>query len=397
MKKVKFKKLIALVIGATMLGPTSGVRAEEGFELVKKYVALGDSISYGMSAEKGKGYVDSVYNNLKLFDENMNLINLSVPGATSSDLVKTIEMKAQDIENADIVTISIGGNNFLKPTIKAISNALGIDEETIDLAKEITIKVAVNPKEAKNRLESLKDNKEYINELTQGANQLIKDFPKVIELVKKAAPKAKIYVNNLYNPFSKTSPFYSVYDNICIEMNRQLMGLTSERAESQCNIIDVYSLFKDRSDYVNFDVATVKIDPHPSAEGHYAIAKKLVNTIINGDLEPDNTDGEIYKRAYEATMKAVESKEQKDINEARKLILTMPPQLEWAKSPLSSKLDEVQNQLINNFIVAGQKYMKTKNDEDYAKAKELYESLVTVEYNDWVKNWVTGLIKQYME
>jgi lysophospholipase L1-like esterase len=81
------------------------------------YTALGDSIGFGLFAPIGDGYVP-VYGRRVEADTgaNVTLVNTSIPGWTSSDLLGAIRgnlLFRVSIATSSIVTVNIGGNDLL--------------------------------------------------------------------------------------------------------------------------------------------------------------------------------------------------------------------------------------------------------------------------------------------
>ncbi|MBB6019275.1 lysophospholipase L1-like esterase [Paenibacillus sp. JGP012] len=90
--------------------------------MVYRYVAIGDSLTVGTGALLGTGFVP-IYRrmaemNLRTF---VSMENLGVNGLTSGELLQMIHNHPrvrQAVREADIVTISIGGNDLIR-TFKA--------------------------------------------------------------------------------------------------------------------------------------------------------------------------------------------------------------------------------------------------------------------------------------
>jgi lysophospholipase L1-like esterase len=81
------------------------------------YTALGDSLGFGLFAPIGDGYVP-VYRRQLAADTGLNatLVNLSVPGWTSTDLLNAIRgnlVFRLSIATSSVVTVDIGGNDLL--------------------------------------------------------------------------------------------------------------------------------------------------------------------------------------------------------------------------------------------------------------------------------------------
>src|SRR3990172_8133666 len=99
------------------------------------YIALGDSLAFGVGASDppGKGYVGRTFDALRKSDpyrqSGLELLNLSVPGATSSDLLvpggqlesalKEISLRQGDAsspgDDVGIISMDIGGNDLPAP------------------------------------------------------------------------------------------------------------------------------------------------------------------------------------------------------------------------------------------------------------------------------------------
>ena len=81
------------------------------------YVALGDSYPAGAGPVGGESYVDH-YEDLieQRSDIEVEVTDLSVSGATTEDLMKTISSQQEQafLQEAQVITITIGGNDFLQ-------------------------------------------------------------------------------------------------------------------------------------------------------------------------------------------------------------------------------------------------------------------------------------------
>lgn len=135
--KKRAKKLIAMVAAMFMLFTvlfTSTLASADPMTL--HYVALGDSVTYGMSAyivpppsPAYFGYADMLEEALDAFAD-VDYINAGAPGIDSTGLfmrVKYCPITRPKVEDRDLVTINIGGNNLLKPFIAGIFAAYDVD------------------------------------------------------------------------------------------------------------------------------------------------------------------------------------------------------------------------------------------------------------------------------
>ena len=98
--------LLTLLLLFGMLGVAAGAQAET------RYVVLGDSIAFGSGLSNPK---QAVYGKIVADTNGYAYENYAVPGHTTGNLLRRMETDAvkEAIRNADIISISIGGNNFL--------------------------------------------------------------------------------------------------------------------------------------------------------------------------------------------------------------------------------------------------------------------------------------------
>ncbi|WP_333887468.1 GDSL-type esterase/lipase family protein [Clostridium sp.] len=246
------------------------------------YLALGDSISCGMSANSGKGYVDLFNKYLKSLGryEEVNLQNLSVLGDNSSDLLAKLQTNEykEAVKNAKIITISIGGNNLLSPVIEAVCQAFGVNRENNpNYQVELASAIESNPnKDA--ILAGIVSSGTLLQNLSSGILQFKSDFPKIIETIKTLSPESEIYVLTLYNPFNSQDSMYSKFDLLINTINNTIISQSNK-----CSIVDVYKDFKTTSGAVNFSLSDLNIDPHPTTIGHAAIYDCLVDAKTKKD------------------------------------------------------------------------------------------------------------------
>lgn len=75
------------------------------------YLALGDSTGTGVGGKNGS-YVDLIWARIQQKYPTAQLVNLSTPWATTADMIR--EMKQSPVEQASLVTISIGINDLMQ-------------------------------------------------------------------------------------------------------------------------------------------------------------------------------------------------------------------------------------------------------------------------------------------
>jgi lysophospholipase L1-like esterase len=233
-------------------------------------VALGDSIAYGMSADPGSGYVDLFYNNLTTIEgnESLTLYNEGIPGITSSELLTQVQINPevmQELANAQVVTISIGGNNLLQPLITTMAGAFVLDPNAETFASDLVtaLQDPIAQATINAALPQLQTN------LIAGATQFGTDFPQIIAAVRTMAPEANIYVATLYNPLSTTDPLYSVFEPIIEQMNAIIS--TPNTGYLVADVYSAFNSYEGTEALVNFNWTMGQIDPHPTTLGHALI------------------------------------------------------------------------------------------------------------------------------
>ncbi|SHF05635.1 SGNH/GDSL hydrolase family protein [Alkalibacter saccharofermentans] len=267
------------------------------------YVNLGDSIAYGMSAEPRKSY----FERFDRFLGPSQSFNLGIPGETSGDLLgklKTNSSFQYAVSQADIITISIGGNNLLGPIIFGLISE--VDALLVYLTPEQQIEFEIFLAQMEEQLGENPDSDELLKAfivlteyviklvgedvwnqvvyglmnspdlngaLINGAAQFTQDWPEIVGRVRGLNPTAKVIALNLYNPvIANESPeLFAMMEGLIIQINTVFASIPG------CDVIDVYSEFNKNSKSVNFSLLydTLSIDPHPTSDGHQRIFRLL--------------------------------------------------------------------------------------------------------------------------
>ncbi len=212
LKKITLITVIVLLILAIMPASAFGLQ----------YVALGDSIAYGLSDIENfqvRGYADQYADKLGLA-EGTNYFNLAWPGDTSSSLLDDVRSSGNSgiLRSTNIFTISIGSNNLLGPAIQAILQLYSIDMSNpiyandldgrlmlLDLAAKVQADwndEGITPVQRfsrltdQYRLEAISLNANW----AAGTTFFAIHWPIIMIRLRLLNRKAKVYVNNLYNP-----------------------------------------------------------------------------------------------------------------------------------------------------------------------------------------------------
>ena len=250
-------------------------------------MALGDSIAAGYGLADGESsYVDLISEDL-----GARTTNLAVSGMTSTELLQMLSSGEHDevISKADIITISIGSNDLLKPFISRVTKAFGIENaEDINnnVISELTKKYKNDPFLLIPVIAELNSQIVENEELYGICKKFeVKIFPQIISQIKVKNPDAQIIVNNIYNPYYNVS-IYGLFDLGRIAdsyINKINMAFSDS---SKYEYVDIYKIFKENGltnshiDFLSLD--TLSFDPHPNKDGHMMIFS-AVNSKINVD------------------------------------------------------------------------------------------------------------------
>lgn len=236
----KTKKLISIVLSVLIVAMSLSCVA---FAQDKtNYVVLGDSIAYGSGLANP---VDACYGKIIADTCGFDYVNHSVPGATTQNLIDklAVEEVIEDVAAADVISISIGGNDFL------MNNIIGLMFEAIVKGDYSTF--------------------DEIGERFYG------NLSKIIAIIKEANPDAVILMQSLYNPQEGylREPYQQGADRINAAIARY-----SDENPGAIVIVDVGSALGD--DPANYAGDAV----HPSAKGNEIIAAEVLAALVQEGL-----------------------------------------------------------------------------------------------------------------
>src|SRR5438105_1064371 len=257
-------RLLPIVAAFLFWGLVAPVAGSSGTQQAPVYLALGDSLAFGVGASNplGTGYVARVYQSLEGSERyrqgGLDLINLSVPGAKSSDLqaaggeldsaLKVIGERQQHAlpaaNDVEIITIDIGGNDLLAlvaPGSPCLQSA------------------SVEPCRAA-----------FGDVLSSIQNNLME----TIRRLRQAAPEAIIVVVDLYNPFSGTGDLREPIAELGVRQANGVIGAVLASTELQARAASVFQLFSGRGGQW---IAPDGI--HPNDNGHAVIAEAVLAAI----------------------------------------------------------------------------------------------------------------------
>lgn len=220
-----------------------------------RYVALGDSIAhgYGLSNPDEDSYAGRVTTYLREHYDYVFCANLGKDGLRSDELLEWLTDEDNEsykkctktLQNADIVTVSIGSNDLLH----LINLGPGMVQEI--------------------------QSERYLFE--EACDNFAINFPKIIRAIKKISPNAKIYVGNIYNPCHGLALFDGV-EAVAERYIDKINGVFQQSADYEViNVKDAFSN-SDRK-LINMAVNLEGVDPHPNSDGHSVIGGLIIKKL----------------------------------------------------------------------------------------------------------------------
>ncbi len=223
------------------------------------YLALGDSLAFGLGSSDPptRSYVGQAFELLRdserYRDASLELVNLAVPGATSSDLAQPggqLEAAVREIaqrkdgRTVEIISIDIGGNDLLN--LGASTPGCLIDPLSGDCQK-----------------------------LFDGMLSLLRtNVEQALRQLRQAAPEAEIVVVGLYNPYSGTGMPLEAPGNVVVERINSSLRAAGEDPGLRVKIADVAEFFVGRGrQWISADGF------HANDRGYAMMAEALVATV----------------------------------------------------------------------------------------------------------------------
>lgn len=253
--------LIFIVVGI-VLG-SFPVKSKTNGEVLNdnyKYVAIGDEVALEDYNRYEVSYVTLIKDFLYSLNKNLDYKNLGYDGITSSELIGEIENNKEAIEDADLITIAIGGHNI----IDAVLDNLSIDKSLVEGCSEEEFDKIVS--------EYLNNNK-VTEEILKSIEIFSEDFKNIIKKVKSLAPKAEIYINTIYNPINKKCNIYDFFDSKIKLMNDII---EKNNKNNNYKILDYYQIF-DGDEILNFKIQDGNIKIYPNKVAHAMMASQVIS------------------------------------------------------------------------------------------------------------------------
>lgn len=259
----------AIAIGALTVSPFSA-SAEN-----KKLLILGDSISVGYGLQKDEANYGAILGESLGYE----VTNLAVNGATTSDLLTLLatDDAKKAVKEADLICISIGGNDLMQPAIEFLSTNLGITTGNLNINDVVTKVSALDENAVQNLVIKL------TGKLRDPLKTAAANFPTIESTIRAINSDTKLVMQTVYNPleFYTTSyqgtDFSDKYNTLQEYVNGQLLKINKPISELESvSTADIKARFDGNAWlYVN----SKNKDIHPTAVGHALIASEILETL----------------------------------------------------------------------------------------------------------------------
>ena len=253
------KKLLSVLLSIVLAFSCMSIIAFAEEEPID-YVVLGDSIAFGAGMVNT---VDACYGKIVAETNGYNYVNHSIPGITSGVLLTMVsdgEKIRASIEEAEIISISIGGNNYLTNNI-------------VGLAFDCLVK---------------KDMKNF----DQIAEVFYSEFCAIMDKINEINPDAVVLMQTLYNPQDAAAGI--VYAEGGNKLNEMIRKYDTEHP-GEIVIVEVgEALNSDRNNFADDKI-------HPSAAGNEIIAREVLGVLYELGLG-ENTEPVINTKGLDLIM-----------------------------------------------------------------------------------------------
>ena len=266
MKKI-FKSALSLTVA---MGLTIGNTPIWGISEQDTYVALGDSISTGRALEDIE---NNLFVNRIKKEYNLNLDNKAVDGMDTTAMLNILNSNDENgiayrkaIKDAELITISMGGNNLLQPLMEMMKKGLGLDANATGI--ELKEAMKKNPN-ALSILATSLQNPQVTQSLSEKVKLFAEEFPEIIKVIKVLNPNAEIIIQTVYNPLHDVKDLSALANGVDVffqGMNKAI----SEGSILGYEVVDVYEEFKSNDLQIPL-TNMAEFDIHPNKYGHQLI------------------------------------------------------------------------------------------------------------------------------
>lgn len=295
MKKSLLKQLLSFALAFFLVIsfiPNEIKAADE-----KNYLALGDSISTGYGLSQN-GFVEQITDKY-----GYNLTNSAADGETSKSLLDKLNNDSlkSDIENSDVITLTIGGNDLMNALYDFLAEKYNATTQK-DYDGEKIKEILMNDEDTEYSavITTAILNISSFQSSTQAANALSnfeENLNDIISYIETNNPNAWVIITTQYNPYKflpqqgkdepgmeeKLESINTAFEQEVQKINQVIKNVST--SSSTFMVADVYERFNDAQKNpcnATYDINTSKLnlDFHPNEYGH-----SLIADMVSGKIE----------------------------------------------------------------------------------------------------------------
>ena len=300
------RRLLSVLLSLCLM---LGLLPTAAFAQGEVYVALGDSISTGYGLTDS----DACFTRQIAASKSYALKSHAVDGATSSTLLAKLSdpAVAADVASADVITITIGGNDLMGALYLYLANQYNEKYGTALSAADIQ-NALMGTHETIKQTDILIFASNVLSDFPQSAEarsalrQLGTNLTASIAAIKNANPDVTLIVANQYNPYSYAAknvnpPFAAAVNTIVEAFETGITALNATIATMSLqlgyDVADVSSAFKSAEENpcnASFASQPINLDFHPNAYGHSLIANAILPLLPDTDPEVPPAEDALY-------------------------------------------------------------------------------------------------------
>ncbi len=274
------KWLAALLAGVFLLSGTApGVLAATASsapiaKAPAHLLVLGDSIAsgYGLSDAATQCFGARLAAKFALQPSD-GYINLAVNGSTSQNWADALNPSSSGanatavaaVKNADVILLSVGGNDVLGPFIGDLESALGLPPDAT--AAQFGAALAANPNISA-KMATLLSSADAQARYAGYVSTFGKNLAAIAASVRAENPSAAFYIQTVYNPFDGVPGYGALSEAAGTILGALNQTITAGAAAGGYRVVDVASAFAGKAPALT-NIASGDI--HPNAAGHAAI------------------------------------------------------------------------------------------------------------------------------
>ncbi|MBQ7909304.1 MAG: hypothetical protein IJ363_00740 [Clostridia bacterium] len=286
--KRSFLQALTLLVTLTLLATAAAfpAMAEETAPAPKTLLALGDSLTTGYGLKNytygGDPYLcDSYINRIAAaygLEGGKTYINRAVNGDRTGDLARLLPSLENEVKNAEMIILTIGGNDLLG-LLPEIAYMLS-GQEVSDFTQAAAVFAAATAEQ----YDALKNDPAFVARMKTVLEDVGTNLQTIATFFKEKAPDARVIFLKQYNPMHNVQGFEAFGEfgggfltsiNQAVEQVATAFGYET---------VDVPAVIDHRAE----ELTNIRLyDIHPNAEGHHEIAKAVAQHL---GLSPEQSE-----------------------------------------------------------------------------------------------------------